>query len=122
MEIQKLSEKFLLEDKKDVLRLYLYSKLLQHKIKPYEKDIDILLELYLFGGYNSTEEQTLFIKRCLEKNYKTVPQSVRNILSKYTKLNVLKKPKNRVLQINEEYIPSLNCDKLLAEYIITHKN
>lgn len=122
MEIKILSDKMLLEDKKDVLRLYLYSKLLQYRIKPYENDISILLELYQFGGYNNSEEQNNFITTCLEKKLKKSAQSVRNTLSKYTKLKVLHKPKNRVITLSDEFIPPVNCDKLVLQSTISHKN
>ena len=122
MAIRLLEDKMLLSDKNDVLRVYLYSKLLQHGIRPYEKDMDFLLELYQFGCYNSTERQNEFIKLCLTKKLKRSGQSVRNTLSKYKNLNVLRKPKNRMIEFNEEFIPTVECDKIVLQSLISHRN
>lgn len=122
MEIKVLSEKILLKEKRDVLRLHLYTKLLEHRIKPFENDIDILIELYEFGGYNDSETQAAFINLCLSKKLRKSAQSVRNMLSAYTKLKVLEKPRNRVLKLSETYIPKVVCDKIVLQPLISHKN
>lgn len=120
MEIKAFSDKVILTKKEDVLRLHLYTKLLQYGIKPFENDIDIILELYLFGGYSNGEQQALFIKQCLDKNLKKTEQSVRNILSKYTRLKVFDKPKNRMLKLNDKYLPTVNFDRLVLQHLVTH--
>lgn len=122
MDIKQFSDKILLNDSRDVLRLHLYTKMLQNGIKPYENDIDILIDLYLFGGYNNPEEQSTFIQACLEKGLKKSDQSVRNTLSKYTVLKVLYKPKNTVLSVSEEFIPKVDFDKLVLTHIVSHNN
>jgi hypothetical protein len=122
MEIKSFSDKILFSDKRDVLRVHLYTKLIQNGIKPFENDIDILLELYLFGGYRNVEEQSNFLKICLDKKLRKNPQSIRNTLSKYTNLKVLDKPRNTVLRINNEFIPKVSFDKLVLQHIVSHKN
>lgn len=120
MKIKQFSEVILLPEKKDVLRIHLYSRLLQHGIKPFENDIDIILELYLFGGYSNSEEQSEFIEYCINNKYKRTDQSVRNFLSKYTTLGVFEKSRNLNLSINDKFIPTLDCDKLVLQHIISH--
>lgn len=120
MVIKGLADIILFDDKRTVLRLHLYTKLLQNKIKPYESDMDILIELYVFGGYNNTTEQASFIKSCLEKGYLRTAQSVRNTLSKYTNLKVLLKPRNGVISFSEDFIPTVAFDKLMLKHIISH--
>ena len=120
MQIISFSDKFLLGEKRDVLRLHLYSKLLQFGIKPFENDIDIILELYLFGGYSNSEEQTKFIDICMEKGLKKSVQSVRNTLSKYVSIGLFDKPKNTILHVNEKFIPNVSCDRIILEHKISH--
>jgi hypothetical protein len=122
MEIKVLQDKILLQEKKDVLRWHLYGKFLQYNIKPFENDLDILLELYEFGGYDNAEEQSLFIERCLTKGLRKSSQSVRNTLSKYTKLKVLDKPKNKKIHLSDKFIPQVKCDKLVLQPLICHTN
>lgn len=120
MEIKSFSDKVLLLNKRDVLRVHLYFKLLQNAIRPYEKDMDIILELYLCGGYSNSEQQAVFIKLCMDKKLKKSEQSVRNTLSKYVSMGVFNKPKNTVLHVSEDYIPSVKCDQLVLQHIISH--
>lgn len=120
MIIKSLSDKVLLRSKKDVLRLHLYLKFLQYGIKPFENDIDIIVELYLFGGYTNSDEQNQFIKICLDKKLKKSSQSVRNTLSKYVILGIFSKPKNSVLKIEDKFIPSIEFDKLILQHTVSH--
>jgi len=120
MNIKAFSDKVLLPKRKDVLRVHLYFKLLQYGIKPFENDMDIMLELYLFGGYRNAEEQAKFISTCMEKGLKKSDQSVRNTLSKYVSMGVFEKPKNTMLSINEKFVPKVECDKLVLQHVISH--
>lgn len=120
MDIKSFSDTVLLEEKRDVIRLHLYFKLLQFGIKPFENDIDIILELYLFGGYSNSDEQTKFIDMCMKKGLKKSVQSVRNTLSKYVSVGLFDKPKNTILSVNEKFIPKVLCDKLVLEHRVSH--
>jgi hypothetical protein len=120
MVIKSITDKVLLADKRDVIRLHLYFKLLQYDVKALDNDIDIMIELYMFGGYKTPEEQYKFIGLCMDKKLKKSDQSLRNTLSKYVRLKVFDKPKNSTLSVNEKYIPSLECDKLVLSYTISH--
>lgn len=120
MVIKSFPDKIILPDKKDVLRVHLYLKFVQHDIQPFENDIDIILELYLFGGYRNSDEQEQFFDICLGKEYKKSKQSIRNTLSKYTNLGVLEKPRNMYLIVSQKFIPSIPFDKLVLQHIVTH--
>lgn len=119
MIIKSFPDTIVLPSKRDVLRVHLYTKLIENGIRPYEKDMEMLLELYIFGGYNK-ETQKSFFDSCLEKRYKRTEQSIRNTLSKYTSLGVLEKPKNQVLYVSGDYIPSVQFDLLVLQHKVTH--
>lgn len=120
MEVKAFTDKVLLPDKRDVLRVHLYFKLIQYGIKPFENDIDIMLELYMFGGYTNTEEQTTFIDICLKKGLKKSTQSLRNTLSKYVSMGIFEKPKNTILYMSERFLPQVKCDRLILQHMISH--
>lgn len=120
MVIKSFSDIILLPDKKDVLRIHLYSKLVQFGVRPFENDLDIIIELYTFGGYTNTEEQGRFINQCLSKGLKKSPQSLRNTLSKYVNIGIFDKPKNTVLKLNSKFLPTVECDRLVLEHKISH--
>lgn len=122
MIIKSFLDKVLLADKRDVLRVHLYLKFLQYGIQPYENDISIVIELYVFGGYKDSHKQEEFFDLCLEKKYKKTKQSIRNTLSKYTNLGVFEKPRNTSLNISSKYIPTIEFDKLLLQHTVTHAN
>lgn len=120
MTIKSISEKFLLPDKRDIIKLHLYLKLIQYNIKPFENHMDIIIELYLFGGYSNPEEQEKFIQTCLSKKLRKSDQSLRNALSQYVELKVFSKPKNSSLYVNEKFLPKIESDKLVLEYTLSH--
>lgn len=122
MIIKSFVDKVLLPDKRDVLRAHLYLKFLQYGIPPYENDMNIVLELYCFGGYADSKKQDEFFEMCLQKKYKKSKQSIRNTLSKYTNLGVFEKPRNTSLSVSSKYIPAEEFDKLLLQQTITHAN
>ena len=116
MVIKSFLDKVLLPDKRDVLRVHLYLKFIQYGIQPFENDIDIVLELYCSGGYNSADKQEKFFDMCLEKKYKKSKQSIRNTLSKYTNLGVLEKPRNTSLSVSSTY--NIPCKLIIWIYIV----
>lgn len=120
MIIKSFLDKVLLPDKRDVLRVHLYLKFLQYGITPYENDMDIVLELYCFGGYSSSDKQDQFFDTCLEKKYKKSKQSIRNTLSKYTNLGVFEKPRNTSLSVSSKFIPHIEFDRLLLQHTVSH--
>ena len=119
MIIKSFPDTILLPSKRDVLRVHLYTKFVEHGIPAFENDIDMVLELYCYGGY-SEETQKGFFDICLEKRYRKSEQSVRNTLSKYTSLGVLEKPKNKQLYVSDKFIPKVECDLLVLQHKVTH--
>lgn len=122
MVIKSFPDKILLTDKRDVLRVHLYLKFVQYGIQPFENDIDIVLELYCFGGYETGQKQEEFFDICLQKKFRKSKQSIRNALSKYTNLGVFEKKRNKTLIVSEKYIPNVECDKVVLQHIISHAN
>lgn len=120
MTIKAFTDRVLLKERNDVLRVHLYFKLIQYGIKPYENDLSIMIELYLFGGYSNSVDQMKFLSLCMSKGYKKSLQSIRNTLSKYVSLGVFDKPRNKHLSLNEKYIPKVECDKLVLQHVISH--
>lgn len=120
MIIKSFLDKVLLSDKRDVLRVHLYLKFLQYGIVPYENDMNIVLELYCFGGYSNAQKQDEFFEICMKKKYRKSKQSLRNALSKYTNLGVLEKPRNTSLSVSSKYIPPIEFDRLLLQHTISH--
>lgn len=120
MVIKAFTDKVLLPEKKDTLRIHLYLKFIQYGIQPYENDIDMVLELYTFGGYTDSSKQEEFFDLCLQKKYKKSKQSIRNTLSKYTSLGVFEKPKNTTLAVSSKFIPNVDFDKLVLQHTISH--
>lgn len=122
MVIKSFLDKVLLPDKRDVLRVHLYLKFLQYGVQPYENDINIVIELYTFGGYTNSQKQEEFFDLCLDKKYKKSRQSIRNTLSKYTNLGVFEKPRNTTLAVSQKYIPQIQFDRLLLQHTVSHAN
>lgn len=120
MQIKRFSDTVLLPTKRDVLRVHLYFKFLQYNIRPFENDIDVILELYMFGGYSNAEEQSRFINQCIEKGLRKSAQSLRNTLSKYVNMGIFDKPRNTSLSVNTKYIPDVKADKLIIQHLISH--
>ena len=115
-----ITEKLLLKTKEDVLRVHLYTMLLNKGHIPYNKDLDILIALYQRGGYNNGEEQKEFFDLCINKKYKRTFQSLRNTLSTYTSLGVLERPKNEKRFLSKTWIPAIEAEKLVLDYKISH--
>lgn len=115
-----ISEKILFKSREDVVRVHLYTRLLEIGHTPYESDLNILVALYEMGGYDNGVEQANFFKLCVEKKYKKNIQSVRNTLSLYTDLGVLEKPKNEKRFVSKNWLSPIESEKLVLDYKISH--
>jgi hypothetical protein len=120
MQIKAFSDKILLPDKKDVLKVHLYQKLIQNGIQLFDNDIDMIVELYSFGGYTNSGGQAKFFEICLDKKYKKTEQSIRNSISKCINLGILEKPKNLKLSVSDKFIPNVEFDRLVLQHTISH--
>lgn len=115
-----ISERLLLKDRKDVLRVHLYCMILNKGVVPYEKDLDVLIALYEMGGYSNGEEQAKFFSDCIERKFKRTIQSIRNTLAKYTEIGVLKRPRNKKRFLSEDCLPSVTTNKIILNHQISH--
>ena len=121
MIIKSIDDKILLRCKKDLIKAHLYLKFLQYGIElPIDSDIDVIAELFIFGGYKNGEEQENFINHCISIGLRKSSQSLRNTLSKYVNKKILIKPKNSSLFLREDFIPNIKFDRLLINYKISH--
>lgn len=118
--IKAIKDTVLLEEKDQVLKVHFFIKMLQKGIRPFERDIDIIIELYNFGGYTNSEQQARFIDSCIKKGYRKSVQSLRNTLSKYVSMGVFEKSKNTTLKISDLYLPKMEFSKLILIYTIGH--
>lgn len=122
MNVDKIAEVMLLKDRRDVVRIHFYIKLIQKGIVPYDKDLDVLINLYEMGGYSNEKEQLQFFNSCIYNKYKKSIQSIRNTLAKYTEIGVLNKPKNKKRFISDVWMSPFNDNILFLDYKISHTN
>lgn len=117
-QIPVITEHIRLHSKRDVLRLHLYTKFLENSIKATNTELDVLMELYDFGGFQSKEEERDFFASCIDKGYRNTDQSVRNVLAKFTKNGVLDRPKLHHRSLKESFIPSIDSEIVGLKYSI----
>lgn len=89
-----IDHKFLLKDRSSLVRLHLFIKCYELGDYPESSALDVLEHLYYSKGISNKEENNAFIESCVNNKLRGSAQSVRNVLSKYTDLGILKKPKN----------------------------
>lgn len=105
-----IQDRVRLRSKRDVLRLFLYTKLTERGIKFSESELDVLIELHLIGGYYDTDRETIFFNTCINHKFRTSFQSVRNVLTRFVNLGVIKKPKIHQRYISPDYLPAIESD------------
>jgi hypothetical protein len=121
-EIPVVQDTIKLDSKRSVMRLLLYVKLLENGIKCSEKDLEILTELYEFGGYHSHQEEVLFFAKCIDLRFRRSNQSLRNVLTRFKKLGVIKKLKIHQRQISPTYLPDIKSDKVGLMFFVSNAN
>lgn len=118
MQLQVINEEIILKSKRDVLRLHLYTKFLEKSIIATNTELDVLMELYDCGGFQSKEQERDFFTSCISKGYRTTDQSVRNVLAKFTKNGVLDRPKLHHRSIKDDFIPAIDSVHVGLKYSI----
>ena len=118
--VTKITDVILLNSKIQVIRLHLYAKLLQIGFVPYDKDLDVIIELYKINGYANEKEQLKFFNTCLHNKYKKSQQSIRNTLATYTKIGILEKPQNKKRVVSEKWIPPNDFNVMVLDYKVSH--
>lgn len=117
-DLQVINESIVLKSKRDVLHLHLYTMLKKDNIQATSTELDVLIELYEFGGFANKDKKTEFFDVCISKQYRTTTQSVRNVLSKFTKNGVLDKPKANHRNLKEKYLPVTSTQLVGLKYTI----
>ncbi len=115
-----IQDNITLGSKDELIAAHIYMQFKKHNIHFSENDISVIVELYNINGYHNKEEQDAFFKTCIEKKYKSVAQSVRNTLNKYTEAGFLSKPKNLQRFVNKDFIPDIQNSKIGAIYKLTY--
>lgn len=114
--ISYFKEKIVLDSKDDVIKLDLLIKSHIKGINLSKSEIDTLYELYKVG-YN--EE---FYNNCLNKGYFKSKQTIRNCVTRLTKLGILSYKKRGEKQVSEEFIPKNLENELIFNYLVGNLN
>lgn len=117
-EIPVITEQIVLNSKREVLQLHLYTMFKKNNIRATNTELDVLMELYEFGGFVSKEQEQDFFNSCISKRYRNTAQSVRNVLAKFTKNGVLNRPKLHHRSLKDDYLPVINSDQVGLNYKI----
>lgn len=110
-----------LKTKRDMVRFHIFVKCFILGNYPEQSALDILEHLYNCNGISSKDENNAFIDYCVNNKLRASSQSVRNVLSMYTELGLLVKPKNCVRYFKEELLPQLP-EEFVLNYFITNLN
>lgn len=107
-----IQDKIRLRSKRDVLRLFLYTKLIEQEVKFSDSELNVLIELYLLGGYKDLEKEREFFNLCITSKFRTSFQSIRNVLTKFVNLGIIKKPKIHQRYLSTDYLPEIASERV----------
>lgn len=110
---------FTLKTKRDMVRFHILVKCFQLGNYPEQSALDVLEHLYNCKGISSKEDNNAFIEYCVNNKFRGSAQSVRNVLSMYTEIGLLVKPKNCNRYFTEELLPELP-EVFVLSYFITN--
>lgn len=105
----------ILQNKTEVLKLYLFLKILKDR-KVYsmpneddlpilENDLDILCELYFSGGYSGEKEKKKFYKNLIDKNLRKSEQSISNKLTEFSERGYIIRSDRNEISLNKSFFP-----------------
>lgn len=117
-----VQNKFRISTKTDMVRLHILIKCYMLNNIPEESVLSVLVALYNHGGIKSCSGNNAFINFCVENKLRGSAQSVRNILSDYTELGLLVKPRNCIRLFKEELLPELPEEFALSYFITNISN
>lgn len=117
-----IKHNFRIKTRQDMVRFHLLVRCFELGNYPEQSALAVLEHLYNCGGISSKEENNAFIKYCVDNKFRGSAQSVRNVLSMYTELNLLIKPKNCVRVFKEPLLPTLTKDNevFALSYFVTN--
>jgi hypothetical protein len=121
-DIPVIQDKIKLNSKREVMKLFLYTKLLESNIKCSHKELEVLMELYEFGGYHNQEQEALFFAKCIDCKYRNSDQSIRNVLTRFKGYGVVEKPKIHQRHISTTYLPDIQSDKVGLMFFVSNAN
>jgi hypothetical protein len=101
------SSPIILKDKKDVVKVVLYTQMLLKGIVPFENDLDILFELFDFGGYHNNEQKKAFYTLVINKKLRKTSDSINNKLTELAEKGILERYRKNCIRFNEEFLPNL---------------
>jgi hypothetical protein len=110
-----------LNTKQEMIRFHILVKCFVLGNYPEQSALDVLEHLYNCNGISSKEENNAFIEYCVTNKFRGSNQSVRNVLSMYTDIGLLVKPKNCIRYFKEELLPELP-EEFVLNYFITNLN
>lgn len=105
-------------------KMHLFIKLADKNIESEfsDRNLNILAELFVFGGIDSKERANEFLQHCygLSLSKEGADNSIRNTLGLGRKFGVVKRKKCNHWQIHEDYLTKLNSDTTLFKYTLTN--
>ena len=120
MDVAVIEDNLVLPTKREVLKLHILTKLRTKRIPYTENELDVLVELSEFGGYDENSERD-FLNRCVELKYRGSVDSTANVISKYVLAGVILKKKKRVRDLNPEFLPPITSKTVGLSYkIVNH--
>lgn len=124
MEVTAIETKVNGTSKINVVRMALFSKLLENNL--YNKfsttGFEILVNLYLFGGTSNKDSMQKFFLDCYDKNLTKVgaENSIRNTLTLARSFGVVKRKKANDWRISKLFIPECTGEYLVYKGLITN--
>lgn len=98
-------------DQRNVLKVYLYVKMIEKGLVPFDNDLDILSELYFFGGYDGNQEKKDFYKLLLDKKLRGSEQSISNKLTELSEMNLILRADKNCIKLNTvDFFPEIKHD------------
>lgn len=105
-------EKIQLSTKDDVIKLHMLVKSYEKGYNLSAAEISTLFELYK-TGYNRE-----FYQNCVRKGYFKTQQTVRNSVTKMTKLGILQYHKRGNRSVNETFVPRITESQVIFQYLV----
>lgn len=115
-----IEDKIRLRSRRDVLRLFLYTKLVERGIDFSGSELDVLMELYNIGGYENIDTEKEFFNACIEKKFRRSWQSVRNVLTRFVNLGVVKKPRIHQRSVSSDFLPVVESPILGLMFFVSN--
>lgn len=115
--ILKEEKPIILQSKYQVLKTYLFLKLLKERKKQHgedmsilENDLDILCELYFSGGYSGEKEKKWFYKMLIDKDLRKSEQSISNKLTEFSEKGYIIRSGRNEVTLNYSFFPKPETD------------